>query len=105
MHQTKLFFSFLHRENNLKVVLQWGYTGFTALTTMQASVHITRIHPSESIPLDQIVNGTYYDKSFTYDISENEKSIKLDYAHQRQASSIVQSDATQSLSVSNDDKI
>ena len=53
---------YCNKEKNLKVILEWGYSGFTTLTTMSASVVIARLW--NQMPWTEVIVGKFKSPRF-----------------------------------------
>ena len=90
---------YCNKEKNLKIILEWGYSGFTTLTTMSASVVITRLW--NQMPWTEVIVGKFNDRSNTFEIRETKKPIKPPVKPAMQGSSNVQNDGNKTVQVSN----
>ena len=66
---------YCNRENNLNVTFEWGYSGFTAITSLMANVLISGVHPIERKSWDQTFVGSFDADSWTYIIRPREPSV------------------------------
>ena len=66
---------YCNRENNLNVTIEWGYSGFTAITSLTANVLISGVHPIERKSWDQTFVGSFDTDSWTYIIRPREPSV------------------------------
>ena len=94
---------YCNKEKNLKIIIEWGYSGFTTLTSMSASVVITRLW--NQMPWSEVIVGKFDDRSNTFEIRETKKPIKPPVKPPvkpaMQGSSRVQNDGNQILQVIN----